>query len=79
MQIKLWLGALATVAALSVGAMAQAPAGSTGQCIAGRFHRSMHRRHVFNSSEEGWSLWRSQGRPDLVRGNERDSSASVPS
>ena len=37
MQIKLWFGALATVAALSAGAMAQAPAGSTGQCKDGTY------------------------------------------
>jgi len=37
MKFKLWLGMLATVASLSAGAMAQAPAGSTGQCKDGTY------------------------------------------
>ena len=37
MKINPWLGALATVAALSAGAMAQAPAGSTGYCKDGTY------------------------------------------
>lgn len=69
MQIKLWIGA-------------RYRCGAVGSCNgpgSGRFNRSMQRRHVFNSSEEGRRLWRSQGRPDLVCGIWRSANASVPS